>query len=312
MSTLAPARRRLARGRAARAAAPPGESHAARAAYLLIAPGLLLFLTVIVWSILQTVWRSFHLWDGVTAPEWAGFDNYSALFTEPQVRGALIHSAVLILFTCVVPVSAGLLLAVLLSRVRRRGLALFRTMLFAPQVLSGIAIGIVWKWMYDPSEGPINRTLIEIGLPGLAKTWLGDFTLALPAIGVIGTWATLGLCMVLLLAGIQKIPPSLYDAARVDGASWFGELRAVTLPGLRNELIVAVTITLIIALRIFDIVFVTTRGGPGEETYVPSLVIYLQAFQYGFVGTAAALAVLMALIIMVLSITIHRFGERVR
>jgi raffinose/stachyose/melibiose transport system permease protein len=118
--------------------------------------------------------------------------------------------------------------------------------------------------------------------------------------------------MVLLLAGIQKIPVSLYDAARVDGAGWFAELRAVTLPGLRNELIVAITLTLIIALRIFDIVFVTTRGGPGEQTYVPSLLIYLQAFQYGVVGKAAALAVVLALIITALSMLINRIGERSR
>jgi ABC-type sugar transport system permease subunit len=292
--------------------ASPGGAQAARRAYVLLAPGLLLFLGVIVWSIAQTVWRSFYKWDGVTTPTWTGFDNYRALVHDPQVHEALVHSAVLIVFTCVIPVSAGLALAVLLSRVRRRGLTLFRTMLFAPQVLSGIAIGIIWKWMYDPSGGPINKAFIQIGLPHWAKPWLGDFSLALPAIGVIGMWATLGLCMVLLLAGIQKIPVSLYDAARVDGAGWFAELRAVTLPGLRNELIVAITLTLIIALRIFDIVFVTTRGGPGEQTYVPSLLIYLQAFQYGVVGKAAALAVVLALIITALSMLINRIGERSR
>jgi raffinose/stachyose/melibiose transport system permease protein len=298
--------------KASAATASPAEAHAGRRAVALLAPGVLLFLAVVVWSILQTVWRSFYVWDGVTAATWAGVDNYRHLLSDPLVRAALIHSGVLILFTCVAPVAIGLLLAVLLSRARTRGLPFFRTLLFAPQVLSGIAIGIIWKWMYDPTDGPINQGLISIGLPHWAKPWLGDFSLALPAIGVIGTWATMGLCMVLMLAGIQKIPPSLYDAARVDGAGWFAELRAVTLPGLRNEMIVAITITLIIALRIFDIVFVTTKGGPGDETYVPSLLIYLQAFQYGFVGSAAALAVLLGAIIMVLSITIHRIGERSR
>ena len=111
---------------------------------------------------------------------------------------------------------------------------------------------------------------------------------------------------------MQKIPQSLYDAARVDGASWWGELRSVTLPGVRNELVVAITITLIISLRIFDIVYVTTQGGPGEETNVPSLQIYRQAFQYGFVGTGAALAVVLGGIILILSLVIHRVGERGR
>jgi raffinose/stachyose/melibiose transport system permease protein len=279
---------------------------------VLLAPGVLLFLAIVVWSIGQTVWRSFYTWDGVTTPVWAGLANYRALFQNEQVRSSLVHSAILIIFTCVIPVGVGLLLAVLLSRARARGLTFFRTLLFAPQVLSGIAIGIIWKWIYDPTDGPLNKALISLGVPHWAKPWLGDFSLALPAIGVIGTWATMGFCMVLLLAGIQKIPPSLYDAARVDGAGWFAELRAVTIPGLRNELLVAVTLTLIIALRIFDIVFVTTKGGPGEETYVPSLLIYLQAFQYGFVGSAAALAVVLGAMIMVLSVVINRLGERGR
>jgi raffinose/stachyose/melibiose transport system permease protein len=293
-------------------AVPPGEARSARVAYALLAPGVLLFLAIVVVPIVQTVWRSFYLWDGVTTPEWVGIDNYREVISDPQVHAALRHSAVLFVFSCVLPVTIGLLLAVLLSRVQIRGLSVFRTLLFSPQVLSGIAIGIIWRWMYEPTDGPINMALVEIGLPGWAKPWLGDFTFALPAIGVIGMWATMGFCMVLFLAGVQKIPQSLYDAARVDGARWFAELRSVTLPGLRNELIVAVTITLIISLRIFDIVYVTTHGGPGEETTVPSLLIYDRAFQYGFVGSGAALAVVMGVIILSLSMLVQRFGERRR
>ena len=291
---------------------PPGEAHSARVAYVLLAPGLLLFLAVVALPIFQTVWRSFYMWDGVTTPVWVGLDNYSDVLRDQQVHNALRHSAVLFVFSCVLPVSIGLLLAVLLSRVRIRGLSVFRTLLFSPQVLSGIAIGIIWRWMYEPTDGPINMALVEIGLPGWAKPWLGDFDFALPAIGVIGMWATMGFCMVLFLAGVQKIPTSLYDAARVDGAGWWAELRSVTLPGLRNELIVAVTITLIISLRIFDIVYVTTHGGPGEQTTVPSLLIYDRAFQYGFVGNGAALAVVMGVIILTLSMLVQRFGERSR
>jgi raffinose/stachyose/melibiose transport system permease protein len=281
-------------------------------AYLLLAPGVLLFLAIVVLPIFQTVWRSFYLWDGVTTPVWVGFDNYREIYHDPLVRDAIGHSAILFIFFSVLPVSIGLVLAVLLSRAQVRGLSVFRTMLFSPQVLSGIAIGIIWRWMYEPTDGPINRALVTIGLPGWAKPWLGDFDFALPAIGVIGMWATMGFCMVLFLAGVQKIPTSLYDAARVDGAGWWAEFRSVTLPGLRNELIVAVTITLIISLRIFDIVFVTTHGGPGEETNVPSLLIYLRAFQYGFVGSGAALAVVMGLIILTLSMVVHKVGERGR
>ena len=303
---------RMRRTSARKTAAAPGDAHTARRAYALLAPGVLLFLIIVMWSIVQTFWRSFYIWDGVTEPIWTGLENYREIYHDPLVRTSLVHSAVLIIFTCVIPVVIGLTLAVLLSRAQTRGMAFFRMLLFTPQVLSGIAVGIIWKWMYDPTDGPINETLVSIGVPDLAQPWLGDFSLALPAIGIIGTWVTMGLCVVLLLAGIQKIPPSLYDAARVDGAGWFAELRAVTLPGLKNEMLVAITLTLIIALRIFDIVFVTTKGGPGDATYVPTLWIYLQAFQYGLVGSAAALAVVITIIIMLASIGINRVGERNR
>lgn len=288
----------------------PGEVQSGRIGWVLLAPGLFLFVAVMIVPIIQTGWRSLYLWDGITPARWIGFANYVDLVTDRQVRSALLHSAILSIFNCVIPVSIGLLLAVSLSRTKIRGLQAFRTFLFLPQVISGVAIGIIWKWMYDPSLGPVNNTLELIGLEEWRRTWLGDFQLALPAVGIVGTWATVGFCMVLFLAGLQKIPQSLYDAARVDGASWWGELRAVTLPGLRNELVVAITITLIITLRVFDIVYVTTHGGPGDQTTVPSLLIYLRAFTYGLAGNAAALAVVMALIILTISVTVNRLGER--
>jgi raffinose/stachyose/melibiose transport system permease protein len=288
----------------------PGEARSGRIGWLFLAPGLFLFVAVMIVPIIQTGWRSLYLWDGITPAQWIGFANYAELVSDRQVRSALLHSAILSIFNCVIPVSIGLLLAISLSRTQIRGLQAFRTFLFLPQVISGVAIGIIWKWMYDPSLGPINRTLEAIGLESWTRAWLGDFQLALPAVGIVGTWATVGFCMVLFLAGLQKIPGSLYDAARVDGASWWGELWAVTLPGLRNELVVAITITLIITLRVFDIVYVTTHGGPGDQTTVPSLLIYLRAFTYGMAGNAAALAIVMAAIILIISVTVNRLGER--
>src|SRR5262249_49555083 len=144
----------------------------------------------------------------------------------------------------------------------------------------------------------------------LAHDWLGDFTWALPALGLVGTWITFGLCMVLFLAGMQKIPRELYDAAKVDGAGALREFRAVTLPGLRNELVVALTLTTITALRSFDLIYNTTLGGPGGQTRVPSVLIYLNAFQYNQVGVAAAVAVLLTAIIFAIAFVITRLGER--
>ena len=141
----------------------------------------------------------------------------------------------------------------------------------------------------------LNRALESIGLGALARPWLGDFTWALPAIGFVGTWVMSGLALVLFMAGVQKIPQSLYDAARVDGAGPLREFFAVTLPNLRGEIAVALTLTTIAALRNFDLVYITTQGGPGDSTSVPAFQVYNRAFQLGQIGSAAAIGLTLAL-----------------
>jgi raffinose/stachyose/melibiose transport system permease protein len=164
-------------------------------------------------------------------------------------------------------------------------------------------------WIYA-SDGPLNELLRAVGLGSLARPWLGDFSWALPAIGGIGTWVTYGLCMVLFIAGAQNIPTSLYDAARVDGAGPLREFFAVTLPGLRNEIVVAFVLTTINALRSFDLIYNTNQGGPGTSTYVPSLYMYQNAFVYNRVGYAAAIAVILAAAIFALAFLVIYLTSR--
>jgi raffinose/stachyose/melibiose transport system permease protein len=144
----------------------------------------------------------------------------------------------------------------------------------------------------------------------VAQNWLGDFDIALPAVGVVGTWVWFGLAMVLLTAGVQKIPRSLYDAARVDGAGMVREFFAVTLPALRGEIAVALTLTTIAALRNFDLIYITTKGGPGDATSVPAFQVYARAFETGQVGSAAAVGLTLTAIIFAFSLGINRFAER--
>jgi len=145
----------------------------------------------------------------------------------------------------------------------------------------------------------VNQLLTFFGIPSNTP-WLGDFTWALPAVGLVGTWVMTGLCMVLFLSGVGRIDSDLYDAAKVDGAGPFREFFAVTLPGLRPEFVVATTITIIAALRTFDLVFVTTQGGPGKSTIVPGTEIYRTAFREGDIGYASTLAVILAVVIFAL------------
>jgi raffinose/stachyose/melibiose transport system permease protein len=152
--------------------------------------------------------------------------------------------------------------------------------------------------------------LRAVGLDGLTRAWLGDFTLALPAVGFVGTWVQMGLCIVLFLAGTSKIPRELYEAARLDGAGPVQEFFAVTLPALRGEISVALTLTVIAALRNFDLVYMTTSGGPGTSTTVPSYEVYRRAFLIGEVGSAAAIAVTLTALIFLLTFVITRVAER--
>jgi raffinose/stachyose/melibiose transport system permease protein len=285
---------------------PPGEPRLV--GYLYLLPAFAVFFCFVLLPLTHAAYLSLWHWDGLTVATWAGFSNYTDVFRDEELRSAFAHALVLLLFYAVLPVAIGLLLAGVMARARVRGLALFRTILFLPQVVAMVVVGVMWKMIYDPESGSLNRFLGLFGIEG--KSWLGDFSLALPSIGIIGTWVYYGLAMVLLTAGVQKIPSSLYDAARVDGAGAFREFLAVTLPALRGEIAVALTLTTIYALRNFDLVYITTRGGPGDSTTVPAFQVFTRAFETGQVGSAAAVGITLTAIIFVISLGINRFAER--
>jgi raffinose/stachyose/melibiose transport system permease protein len=287
---------------------PPGEPR--RIAYLYLLPALIACGLFVLAPLGHSGWLSLFEWDGVSVGEWVGFDNYTDILGDSDLRAAFVHALILLVFYAVLPVCVGLVLAAAMSRSRVRGMAAFRTILFLPQVVALVVVAVTWRMIYDPGDGLINDFLRTIGLGGLAQNWLGDFSLALPAVGLIGTWVMYGLAMVLLVAGVQKIPTSLYDAARVDGAGPVREFFAVTLPGLRNEVAVALTLTTIAGLRNFDLVYITTGGGPGNETTVPAYEVWQRAFDGGQVGSAAAVGITLAAIIFALVFAINRIAER--
>jgi raffinose/stachyose/melibiose transport system permease protein len=285
----------------------PGEPR--RVAYLYLVPAFAFYLIFAFGPLLYTSWLSFFRWDGVTVGTWVGFDNYAKVLGDPDIRASFVHSFELIFFFAILPTVLGLALASVIAHGRVRGVTFFRAVLFLPVTVASVVVASAWVWIYAP-RGPINEGLRAIGLGGLARGWLGDFTYALPALGLVGTWVTFGLCLVLFLAGIQKIPTSLYEAARVDGAGRWNEFRTVTLPGLRGELAVALTLTTINALRSFDLIYVSTSGGPGSSTTVPSVLVYQNAFANGRVGLAAAVAVVLTVLIFVVAFGITRIVDR--
>ena len=285
----------------------PGEPR--RVAYLYLAPAFVFYLLFAFGPLVYTTWLSFFDWDGLTVGTWTGIDNYRRVFEDEQIRESFVHSFELIVFYAILPVLLGLVLASVIAHGRVRGTTFFRAVLFLPQTIATVVVAIAWVWVYG-QRGPINETLRLVGLGGIARSWLGDFQFALPALGLVGTWVMFGLCMVLFLAGIQKIPHTLYEAARVDGAGRVREFFAVTLPGLRGELAVALTLTTIMALRTFDLIYVATAGGPGSATTVPAVLVYQNAFSNGRVGLAAAVAVVLTVIIFAVAFAITRIVDR--
>jgi raffinose/stachyose/melibiose transport system permease protein len=285
---------------------PPGEPRLV--GYLYLLPAFAVFFCFVLLPLAHAAYLSLWNWDGLTTATWAGLGNYGDVFSDQELRSAFVHALVLLIFYALLPVLIGLALAGVMARAHVRGLPLFRTILFLPQVVAMVVVAVMWKMIYDPDNGALNRFLGWFGIEG--KSWLGDFSLALPSIGLIGTWVYFGLAMVLLTAGVQKIPTSLYDAARVDGAGAFREFLAVTLPALRGEIAVALTLTTIYALRNFDLVYITTHGGPGDSTTVPAFQVFSRAFESGQVGSAAAVGITLTAIIFLISLGINRVAER--
>lgn len=270
-------------------------------------PALVMYAVFELYPIVTAVQYSFFDWDGISASTPVGMANYSRVFTEPQLLASIIHAFILIIFFTFLPVLLALVVASIVREIKSKVMGgLARTLMFLPQIIPGAASAIAWTWMYSP-DGAVNQLLGAMGLGFMKRAWLGDFTWALPAVGIIGTWLATGLCTLLLMAGIGKIDASLYEAASLDGANRIQQFRAITLPGLRQEIGVCITITIIAALASFDVVFMSTQGGPGYATQVPGVQVYQLAFTENRIGQSSALAVVLSIIVLAVILPIQRF-----
>lgn len=277
---------------------PAGRSGRA-AAWLLILPAAAVYAGFMLWPLVTAGQYSLYDWDGIGSARFVGFENYVRVFQDPDLYNSILHSLVLILFFTVLPIVFALLAASIVRRVGGRFAAVGRVVLFLPQVLPLAASALAWNWVYS-SDGVVNQALRMLGLGAIARPWLGDFDTALPALGFVGTWVGVGFCMVLLLTGMSNVDTSLYEAAALDGAGFLRELWSVTLPGIRRQIGVCVTVTVISALQTFDLVYMTTRGGPGLSTMVPGLQIYQLAFTKFQVGQSSAFGIVLLVIVVVI------------
>jgi raffinose/stachyose/melibiose transport system permease protein len=273
--------------------------------WLFVLPALVMYALFVLQPIVLTIRYSFYKWNGVSSPIWVGLKNYVTIFQVPNLIGTIFHAFWLVVWFSFIPVGLGLIVASVIHRVATGRLGtISRTVLFLPQVIPLVAAGIIWGWLLSLS-GLINQILKAVGLGAIARAWLGDFNWALSAVGMVGVWVLLGFCIVLLQTGMAKIDPALYESARIDGAGWFREFGAITVPLLRYEIGVCLTVTVIAALAAFDIVWVSTAGGPGNATSVPGIQIYVLAFTQRAVGLASALAVMLMVLVNVIIIPIQ-------
>ena len=277
--------------------------------WLFVLPALLFYAAFVLQPLALTVEYSFYRWDGVGPATWVGLKNYAAVLTEPKLVETLFNGFRLVIFFSLIPVGLGLVTASVIQRVARGRLGtVSRTVLFLPQVIPLVAAGIIWGRLLS-LPGLVNQVLTSVGLGDVTRAWLGDFDAALPAVGIIGIWVLLGFCTVLLLTGMTKIDPALFESARLDGAGWWPEFRAITAPSLRYEIAVCLTVTIIAALAAFDIVYVSTGGGPGNATAVPGIQIYILAFLERQVGLASALAVVLVILVLLVILPLQRLSR---
>ncbi|WP_414644467.1 carbohydrate ABC transporter permease [Brachybacterium sp.] len=277
--------------------------------YLFILPAFLVYGAFALYPLGRAAQFSLFEWKGFGASTFVGLGNYVDLAGDAAFLRAIGNALVLIVFYAVIPLVVGLVLAAILRRGQVRGMGFFRTVIFLPQVIALVVVAVAWRQIYSP-YGLLNDALRAVGLDALARGWLGDPGTALAAVGFIGTWVEMGLVMLLMLSGMSRIPAELFEAARLDGAGAVREFFAITLPAVRGEITVALVLTIIAALKTFDLVYMTTSGGPGNTTTVPSFEVYFRAFELRSVGSASAVAIVLTVLIFVINVGVTRIGER--
>jgi multiple sugar transport system permease protein/raffinose/stachyose/melibiose transport system permease protein len=281
-----------------------------RLGILMIAPLMVLVIVFFLFPLVSAVYYSFVDFDGVNpAPPFVGFDNYTRMFTDPEMWHALSNNVIWIIIGTISPLVIGLLLALALWTVRR-GSWFYRLAFFFPYVLPGIAIGIVWGWIYDPMNGWLNVALRTIGLGNLATGWLGDSDTALYAVLATAIWAGTGFAMIIFLSALRNVDIELVEAARLDRANALQRLWHIILPQITPVFIMVTTITLVGGFSVFDIIFIMTGGGPANATNVLGTYAYTNAFQLNAISYGTTLAILITVLSIPCAVFLNRLQRR--
>jgi multiple sugar transport system permease protein len=255
-------------------------------AALFLLPNLLGFLVFILWPLIASFGLSFTSWDLLTPIKWIGLENYKTLISDQVFWKVLWNTIYFTVGTVPVGIILSLFLAIALNQ-KIKGIKIFRALYFLPVISSLVAVAVVWQWLYNPPFGLLNYLLSLVGIDG--PNWLSSTTWAMPAVIITSIWRGLGFNMLLFLAGLQGIPETYYEAAKIDGANWWVLFKNIMIPLLSPTTFFVVVMSIINSFQVFDQIYVMTGGGPARSTSVLVHYLYQNAFQYFKMGYASAI-----------------------
>ncbi|UUZ96540.1 sugar ABC transporter permease [Paenibacillus sp. P25] len=271
--------------------------------WLFLLPALLIYLTVIFIPSLYTLYLSFFSWNGVGPhKDFVGLQNYAELILKDSVfPRAIKNNLQWMIGSLVLTTGLGLGLALLLNK-KIKGRTLFRGIFYFPFVLSGVVVATVWAWMYNPTQGFINKVLETMGLENWTHAWLAEPKIALYAVFAAALWQGVGQPMVLFLAGLSTISQDPYEAAIIDGAKPYQSFWYITIPLLQETFVIVIATTMIASMKVYDIIYAMTGGGPAESTQVLSSLMYYQTFKFANIGIGSAISWFLVFIAMIVII----------
>ncbi|MBE7712509.1 MAG: sugar ABC transporter permease [Cyanobacteria bacterium SIG26] len=272
-------------------------------AWIFILPALLGTIIFIIIPVFCSFGLSFTKWDLLNPIEFVGFDNYFTLFKDDLFYKILLNTVVFALSTSFLGVIIPLVLASILNT-KIRGSEFFKTAYFLPFITPMVVIGIVWTWIFDPNIGFLNQILHN------NINWLYDSKYAMPAIIIVSVWKLIGYNMIIFLSALSGVSQSLFEAAKIDGANDFQIFKNVTVPILSPTIFFVIIITAISSFQVFDLIYLMTQGGPLDSTNVLVFSIYKNAFEYFNVGYASAIAYVLFLIILILTLVQWRLRKQ--
>lgn len=286
------------------------KSHRSYPFYFVLA-ALVLYVAFFIIPSLSGIAYSFTDWSSYSDEvEFIGLDNYRTILSPDENYLSFIGNTLLFTFwTIIIKTVFGLALALLLNEGVRRFVNVYRVLIYLPVILPTLVVALIFRSILDPASGLLNSTLRAIGLDALVLPWLTDPSIALYSVIGVDSWKGIGYIMVILLAGLQTIPKDLYEAASIDGASAWAKFRFITLPMLMPALMIVTVLNVLYGLRVFDIVYALTNGGPGYATEVLSTEIF-KAFSKGQFGLGTAISSILFLILVVAGYLVIRVMER--